>query len=84
MGHNESDKTKRLTTKAEVGCKEARSMCVCVYSHSKEKGEHQKKTREQSPADAQYHACLGVRDREAWRAEVHGGHRESDTTERLN
>ena len=23
-------------------------------------------------------------DREAWRAAVHGGHRESDTTERLN
>ena len=25
-----------------------------------------------------------VTDREAWRAAVHGGHRESDTTERLN
>ena len=25
-----------------------------------------------------------VMDREAWRAAVHGGHRESDTTERLN
>ena len=24
-----------------------------------------------------------VMDREAWRAEVHGGHKESDTTERL-
>ena len=23
-------------------------------------------------------------DREAWRAAVHGGHKESDTTERLN
>ena len=23
-------------------------------------------------------------DREAWRAVVHGGHKESDTTERLN
>ena len=25
-----------------------------------------------------------VKDREAWHAEVHGGHRESDMTERLN
>ena len=25
-----------------------------------------------------------VMDREAWRAAVHGGHKESDTTERLN
>ena len=25
-----------------------------------------------------------VKDREAWRAAVHGGHKESDTTERLN
>ena len=25
-----------------------------------------------------------VMDREAWRAAIHGGHRESDTTERLN
>ena len=25
-----------------------------------------------------------VMDREAWRAAVHGGHRESDMTERLN
>ena len=25
-----------------------------------------------------------VMDREAWRAAVHGGHRQSDTTERLN
>ena len=25
-----------------------------------------------------------VIDREAWRAAVHGGHKESDTTERLN
>ena len=25
-----------------------------------------------------------VMDREAWRAPVHGGHKESDTTERLN
>ena len=25
-----------------------------------------------------------VLDREAWRATVHGGHKESDTTERLN
>ena len=25
-----------------------------------------------------------VMDREAWRAVVHGGHKESDTTERLN
>ena len=25
-----------------------------------------------------------VMDREAWNAEVHGGHKESDTTERLN
>ena len=25
-----------------------------------------------------------VKDREAWRATVHGGHKESDTTERLN
>ena len=25
-----------------------------------------------------------VMDREAWRATVHGGHKESDTTERLN
>ena len=25
-----------------------------------------------------------VIDREAWRAVVHGGHKESDTTERLN
>ena len=25
-----------------------------------------------------------VKDREAWRAAVHGGHKESDVTERLN
>ena len=25
-----------------------------------------------------------VIDREAWRAAIHGGHKESDTTERLN
>ena len=25
-----------------------------------------------------------VMDREAWRARIHGGHKESDTTERLN
>ena len=25
-----------------------------------------------------------VMDRETWRAAIHGGHRESDTTERLN
>ena len=25
-----------------------------------------------------------VMDREAWRAAIHGGHKESDTTERLN
>ena len=25
-----------------------------------------------------------VKDREAWRAAVHGGHKESDTTEQLN
>ena len=25
-----------------------------------------------------------VMDREAWRAVIHGGHKESDTTERLN
>ena len=25
-----------------------------------------------------------VMDREAWRAAVHGGHKESDTTEQLN
>ena len=25
-----------------------------------------------------------VKDREAWRAVVHGGHKESDTTEQLN
>ena len=25
-----------------------------------------------------------VKDREAWHAAVHGGHRESDTTEQLN
>ena len=25
-----------------------------------------------------------VKDREAWRAAVHGGHKESDMTERLN
>ena len=25
-----------------------------------------------------------VRDREAWRAAVHGGHKKSDTTRRLN
>ena len=25
-----------------------------------------------------------VRNREAWRAAVHGGHKESDTTEQLN
>ena len=25
-----------------------------------------------------------VMDREAWHAAIHGGHRESDTTERLN
>ena len=25
-----------------------------------------------------------VRDRKAWRAEVHGGHKESDMTEQLN
>ena len=25
-----------------------------------------------------------VQDREAWRAATHGGHKESDTTERLN
>ena len=25
-----------------------------------------------------------VRDREAWSAAVHGGHKKSDTTERLN
>ena len=25
-----------------------------------------------------------VMDREAWRAAVHGGHKESDTTQRLN
>ena len=25
-----------------------------------------------------------VKDREAWRAAAHGGHRESDTTERLD
>ena len=25
-----------------------------------------------------------VMDREAWRAGIHGGHKESDTTERLN
>ena len=25
-----------------------------------------------------------VMDREAWRAEIHGGHKESDMTERLN
>ena len=33
---------------------------VCVYSHSKEKGEHKKKTREQSLADEQSHICLVV------------------------
>ena len=25
-----------------------------------------------------------IMDREAWYAEIHGGHKESDTTERLN
>ena len=25
-----------------------------------------------------------MKDREAWRAAVHGGHKESDTTDRLN
>ena len=25
-----------------------------------------------------------VMDREAWRAAIHGGHKQSDTTERLN
>ena len=28
--------------------------------------------------------CGMVKDREAWYAAVHGGHKESDTTERLN
>ena len=43
LAHKESDKTKRLTIKTEVGCKEAYG--VCVHSHSKEKGEHKKNKR---------------------------------------
>ena len=61
----ESDKTKRLTTKTDVGCKEAWSVCVCVcvcvcVQSLQRKGRTSKKPREQSLADEQSHVCLVV------------------------